>query len=508
MSTTSYQFAWAVGISLLLVGTLAAPASAQGSSVTLDTTIDGTSFLATITSTTTTEDCAVDLYGAPTTEALSVLPGSAKLIASTELIDGTIQIPARKLLPLRVKKAGNTASVFFRTRATCGGVTQDSNVTSILLLTSRRKGVPGAAGWLRHLNKQVVANSFKLVDATPGFNFDRPVDIQYPRDGTNRLFVVEQSGKIYLVKTGKSATKTLFLDIGAKIKLGGNLGLLSMAFHPKFSQNGQFFVHYSNAGDGNTVIARYSLKSGSKSVADTTSEKRILEIVQSPTADHVGGQITFGDDGFLYIALGDGGSGAMPVDTSRKLTNLYGKVLRIDVDSPSGGREYGIPSNNPFGDEIWAYGLRNPFKISFDRTTGRLWAGDVGQDGAEEVDIIESGKHYGWNTLEGTLCYSPPTGCDATGTEAPVTQYSHLVGLSITGGYVYRGSKIKPLQGFYLYGDFINGKLFGLSYGDGPKVVTLLANTEEFFSTFGLDRNNELYVAGYTTGKVFRFTKR
>jgi glucose/arabinose dehydrogenase len=400
----------------------------------------------------------------------------------------------------------------FRARLTCDGVVTDSEIATLTLRTTPDRGIRNGSQWLKHLAGRVTGSSFVLREAFPAETFVRPVDFQYPGDGTNRVFVVEQGGRIYVLENTATPTKRLFLDISDRLKSGGEQGLLAMAFHPRYQQNGLFFVHYSDAEDGDTVIARYSVSATDPNAADPASEKRFLRVDQ-PFANHNGGQITFGNDGYLYIALGDGGSAGDPEGNGQKPSSLLGKILRIDVDTPSTGREYSIPNDNPFKnsttfrEEIWAWGLRNPFKISFDRPTGRLWAGDVGQNKLEEVDLILRGRNYGWNTMEGSQCFNPSTGCNREGLELPIAEYGRSAGQSITGGYVYRGRSIPALVGIYVYADFITGRVFGLRFGNGKTVNSQLVDTEHLVSSFGLDRENELYLLAYTTGKIFRFTK-
>jgi len=260
------------------------------------------------------------------------------------------------------------------------------------------------------------------------------------------------------------------------------------------------------------VIARYSAMAREPDQADKNSELILLEINQ-PFSNHNGGQLAFGNDGFLYIGLGDGGSAGAPLGNAQNRSSLLGKILRIDVDSTSQDKNYGIPADNPFAGnsigypEIYAYGLRNPWQFSFDRATGTLWVGDVGQSQREEIDLVENGKNYGWNIMEGTLCYSPQTGCNQTGLELPVWEYGRDEGISVIGGFVYRGSTLTGLSGAYIYGDYGSGKIWALRFdGISTFVNTLLVDTTLSISSFGLDADNELYFTAFD-GKIHKLNQ-
>lgn len=360
------------------------------------------------------------------------------------------------------------------------------------------------------------SNSYALVqieDAFPGLNFKNPTDLQDPGDGTNRLFVLERRGIIYVFQNNTHVKKKKkFLDIRDRVNNQGfEEGLLGLAFHPDFKNNGFFYVNYTADNPRRTVIARYKARRANSNFASKKSEYIILQISQ-PFIFHNGGQITFGPDGFLYIATGDGGSGDDYLGNGQSLKTLLGKILRIDVDNPSDTNAYGTPADNPFAgntsgfrEEIYAYGLRNPWRFSFDPETGWLWAGDVGQNSYEEINIIEKGKNYGWNIMEGLHCFKPPSGCDTTGLELPIWEYDHSQGESITGGFVYRGRGVPELTGLYIYSDFISGRIWSLKYdGSGQPVNDLLLNTSLTISSFGIDKENELYILSFD-GKIYRF---
>ena len=272
-------------------------------------------------------------------------------------------------------------------------------------------------------------------------------------------------------------------------------------------------MDYTTSINGNiqTRVSRFSVNSSDPNKADQSSELVLLEIDQ-PYANHNGGQIAFGPDGYLYIALGDGGSGGDPQGNGQNRKTLLGSILRIDIDNPSDGKNYGIPDDNPFvgntegyREEIFAYGLRNPWRFSFDPETGWLWAADVGQNRQEEIDIIEKGKNYGWNIMEGMLCYQPSTNCDQAGLELPIWTYGRDQGISVTGGYVYRGQKNPELVGKYIYGDYGSGRIWTLSYDDVDNPVNEeLADTDLFISSFGVDSNQNLYICSYQDGKIYQ----
>lgn len=356
-----------------------------------------------------------------------------------------------------------------------------------------------------------LAQTVRVVPAFPNLGFRSPVDIQHAGDGSNRLFVVEQNGRIMVFANTPSATTVdTFLNIDPRVNTQGEEGLLGLAFHPDYERNGYFYVYYSAAGPRRSVIARYSVDPADPNRADPDSEQVILEVDQ-PYANHNGGQIAFGPDGYLYIGLGDGGSGGDPLNHGQRPSTLLGSILRIDVDGA--GATYTIPPDNPFvgntigaREEIWAYGLRNPWRFSFDPLNGRLWAGDVGQNAWEEVDIITKGGNYGWRIMEGRHCFNPSSGCDTTGLIMPVWEYNRSLGISITGGHVYRGRKVPELVGRYVYGDFGSGRIWSLGHNEQLTEFDnqLLAATGRNISTFGVDQDDELYFAHFG-GQIYTF---
>jgi glucose/arabinose dehydrogenase len=334
-----------------------------------------------------------------------------------------------------------------------------------------------------------------------------PIGIVDAQDGSDRLFVIEQTGQIRIVQNGR-LLNTPFLDIADRLVSGGEQGLLGLAFPPDYASKGHFYVHYTDR-TGDTVIARYRLGPNANQ-ADASSEQVILTLDQ-PFSNHNGGQLAFGPDGYLYVGLGDGGGTGDPQNNAQNPNTLLGKLLRLDVES--GAATYTIPADNPFRsptdgvrDEIWASGLRNPWRFSFDRQTGDLYIADVGQQRIEEVNFqpvgSSGGENYGWRRFEGTLDFNNSSS-NTTGLTFPVTQYDHSQGVSVTGGYVYRGAAASELQGVYLYADFANGKIWGLRRSGNTWETALLLDTEFNISSFGEDRAGNLYVADYS-GAIYR----
>ncbi len=350
------------------------------------------------------------------------------------------------------------------------------------------------------------ARAVTLDRVFPRLTFAQPTDLQAPADGSGRLFVLEQAGTIRVFANDANATAArIFLDLTAKVASGGEMGLLGLAFHPQFKTNRQFYVNYTADGPRRTVISRFTAKADNPSDADPASETLVLTFNQ-PYANHNGGQLAFGPDGFLYVGTGDGGWAGDPHGNGQNKATLLGKLLRLDVDRPAGGKAYGIPADNPFASgggspEVFAWGLRNLWRFSFDAETGRIWGADVGQNKLEEVDLLEKGKNYGWNVMEGTSCYRS-LGCDKSPYVLPVAEYGRDDGLSITGGYVYRGKAAPALAGQYIYGDYGSGKIWALPYGGKPR---LLLDSELNPSTFGVDANRELYLADHSGGGLWRF---
>jgi glucose/arabinose dehydrogenase len=356
-----------------------------------------------------------------------------------------------------------------------------------------------------------ISYAVDVQEAFPNLDFDRPVDLQNAGDSSNRLFIVLQSGIIRsFINDPNIATTDEYLDIRDRVEDGGNeQGLLGLAFHPNFASNGYFFVNYTRESDGATVVSRFQEVAG---VANRNSEVKLLTIAQ-PFSNHNGGALTFGNDGYLYIATGDGGSGGDPGNRAQNRKQLLGKVLRIDVDRTTASRNYAIPSDNPFVRErgakkqIFAYGFRNPWRMSVDRVTGKLWLGDVGQSSFEEVDIVRKGGNYGWRLYEGKSKYDC-TGavCKNTKTIKPVFQYDRSQGEAITGGYVYHGNAVPSLQGFYVFADYGSGKIFKLPTVK-PFTASIVKDSSALISAFGVDQSGELYYLDLLRGKIMKFTE-
>lgn len=361
-----------------------------------------------------------------------------------------------------------------------------------------------------------ITNAQNIDIALAANGFDRPVSIKHGFD--NKLFIVEQKGVIKILNANGSVNTTPFLNINTKvIDGGGERGLLGLAFHPNYTTNGFFYVNYIN-NSGNTVIARYSRLTENE--ADSTSELILLTIDQ-PASNHNGGDMSFGPDGYLYIASGDGGGAGDPSNYAQNVNTLLGKLLRIDVDATSNGNNYSIPESNPYLNdgnvntlpEIWAYGLRNPWKFSFDKTTGDLWIADVGQGVYEEINMVPSSTsslNYGWRCYEGANHPYNTSGCPPENTTTrPIAEYSHTGNgafkCSITGGYRYRGALYPSLTGLYFFADYCSDEIGVLTQNGSNWIMTFPKQySGKGWTTFGEDVNGELYIAGIESGEVFK----
>lgn len=331
---------------------------------------------------------------------------------------------------------------------------------------------------------------------------EQPVYVTHAGDKSGRLFVVEKRGRIVVLRPDNPAP-VLFLDISDRVGSDGSeQGLLSVAFHPQFAQNGRLFVDYTDR-NGDTIISRFQ---ASADRADPASEAVLLKIDQ-PYPNHNGGLVLFGPDGYLYVGMGDGGSAGDPQGNGQNRNALLGKLLRLDVDK---GDPYGIPPDNPWPDggdgrpEVWAYGLRNPWRFSFDRDNGDLYIADVGQGEYEEIDMQPAGSpggaNYGWNITEGRHCYRGSS-CDTSGLVVPIAEYDHSQGCSITGGYVYRGAAFPGLQGLYFYGDYCSGRIWTLHQASaGQWQQRELLQSDLKISSFGEDQAGELYITDLQGG--------
>jgi glucose/arabinose dehydrogenase len=359
-------------------------------------------------------------------------------------------------------------------------------------------------------NQQIintVETELVLSNYFPDQPFEQPVDIQSPQDGTDRLFIVEKAGVIKVVENTQSSVGSIFLSISDNVDAAVEKGLLGLAFHPDFETNGYFYINYNPIDTEDIArISRFKVSNDNQNIANSNSEFVVLEYNQ-PFVVHKGGQLTFGHDGNLYISSGDGGNS----NNGQDLQTFTGNILRIDIDNPESGLNYGIPNDNPFLNdnnalnEIYAYGFRNPWRMNFDIVTGQLWVGDVGEGQIEEIDIIESGNNYGWSFFEGTECNFGS--CDTSGLTFPVFEYEHDGDSgSITGGYVYRGTLNADLIGKYIYGDFNSGKIWALDINTFDN--ELLFDTEIGISTFGVDKNNEIYVTGIYDGLIYKLEQQ
>ncbi len=352
--------------------------------------------------------------------------------------------------------------------------------------------------WLLMRNPPIY--EYTTAKAFPNLSFVNPVGIYDANDNTNRLFVVQQNGDIQVFENDPDVDSfTTFLDYSSEVTAAGEQGLLGLAFHPNYLSNGYFYVYYIDENNKDSVISRLSVNSTDINKANESSEVELLRIPQ-PYTNHNGGQIAFGPDGYLYIGLGDGGGSYDPEGNGQNRSTLLGSILRIDVDT---GFPYSIPISNPFygntdgyAEEFYAFGFRNPWRFSFDFGTENLWVADVGQNQWEEIDIVERGMNYGWNTREGSHDLYP--GTNVTEIVNPLWEYDHGQGNSITGGFVYRGNALSELQGKYIYGDYGSGRIWALEYSDGVVIHnTLLIDTTFNIPSFGIDSDNELYICAF-----------
>ena len=339
--------------------------------------------------------------------------------------------------------------------------------------------------------------------------FAAPVSVRAPLDGTDRLFVVEREGRVYVIQNDPTVTqRSLFLDIADSVTTVTEGGMFDIAFHPQYEVNRHFYVTYLRDNPRRWILSRFTASASNPNTAPRSSELQLINI-SKVNFYHNGGCIAFGPDGYLYASIGD--DGITVLQNAQNLDLLHGKLLRIDVDHPSGGKNYGIPPGNPFvceagRDEIWAFGFRNPWRFSFDPPTGRLWLGDVGADSWEEIDIVTKGRNYGWPRLEGNMCYFPVE-CDTAGLNAapPLYVYPHTeAGGSITGGFVYRGSSNPALVGKYIFSDFQSGKLTALTWNGVNPPVTQVLKTVFDVPSFGVDKHGELLMTSFD-GTIYRF---
>ena len=358
---------------------------------------------------------------------------------------------------------------------------------------------------------------FPRPEETPHF---RPVVITHAKDGSNRIFFVSQQGAIYVAPNRQDVKEAkTFLDIESNVVYRDNKneeGMLGLAFHPNYRENGFFYVYYTTKdADQTSVISRFSVSKSDPDKADPDSEVELMRLPQ-PYWNHNGGSIEFGPDGYLYIGLGDGGAGRDPHGNGQNTQTMLGSILRIDIDKKDAGKAYAIPKDNPFADgkgglpEIYAYGLRNVWRLSFDSRTGHFWVADVGQDLWEEINIVEKGGNYGWNLREGMHPFGKDGVEKSDDLIDPIWEYDHKTGKSITGGHVYRGSKVPKLDGYYLYADYVTGRFWALKYNyktetvEENREIKTPADTPFPIMAFGTDENGEVY-CGDAFGKLYRF---
>ena len=374
-------------------------------------------------------------------------------------------------------------------------------------------------GFETQINSTPISETTRIAEidiglAFPNLSFDRLVGLTSSYDKTNRIFAVSQKGKLYVFENRTDVDSyTIFLDITEKVRSKGNEeGLLSLVFDPDYSTNGRFYVYYSASNPTRSIVSMFLVDENNPNKGNPNSEIVILEIPQ-PYSNHNGGSLVFGPDGYLYIGLGDGGSSGDPLGNGQNPNTLLGSILRIDLSKMSKMNPYLIPEDNPFvdveeiQDEIWAYGLRNPWRMSFDSLNNNLWVGDVGQNSYEEINIIVSGGNYGWNIMEGFHCYNPKNDCSQSGLKLPVFEYEtgKEGNCSIVGGPVYNGSKFTRLTNAYIFGDYCSGKIWALKYGsEGEILVDLIIDSRIYISSFGEGEDGELYILGLE-GNIYNF---
>ena len=399
-----------------------------------------------------------------------------------------------------------------KTESTPGILKRRVACSFVLILLSIAAALPRAAA---EVNTKPLA--LKGERAFPNLRFRMPVNFTHAGDGSNRIFVGDQWGVIHVFPNDQKVKKTTkFLDFEKKVVYKpkqNEEGFLGLAFHPKYKTNGQFFVYYTTRDAPQTsVISRFRVSKDDPNKADPDSEQELMRI-KEPFWNHNGGTIAFGPDGYLYVALGDGGSAKDPMGNGQNLSTILGTILRIDVDHHDRGKAYAVPKDNPFVDrkgarpEIWAYGLRNPWRIAFDRKTGDLWCGDVGQDLWEEIDIITRGGNYGWNRREGKHKFGPKGVGPNDHMIDPIWEYDHKTGKSITGGHVHRGKRLPQLEGGYLYADYVSGKIWALWYDKKSGKVTANRPIQDKMLpiiTFGEDEQGNTYFTDYF-GMINRF---
>lgn len=458
------------------------------------------------------EGCSVALYGS---ERRAKLRTQKKTALGTAVgYDGVVTFLSTNVGLLKKGKRPS-ARVFFQAVLTCEvGETSETVLSKVARYRSRSRKGSSPSKWFANLQKNSLSLAAQLTPVFEGFTAPRAVQLSFDLGG--RAYLAEQGGKVYsFLYSSASAVPNVFLDIQDKIE-GENLemGLIGFALHPNFTSNGFAFVMYNEKGTGANTISRFTLSQNGSHTLDVSSEVVLFQLNQSLSGNHFGGQILFGPDGYLYASFGDGGPQEDPNGNGQNPTNFYGTVIRIDPDRTDGDKNYSLPSDNPFLNnsdgilpEIFAYGFRNPWRFSFDRESGALWLGDVGQVTREEVNVVQAGGNYGWNSMEGKLCFPASKECDPSQFSLPIHDYPRSQGVSVTGGFVYRGAAQSLLDGWYVYCDFLTGTFWALKE-EGERLYNIeLLDTEFYPVTFGEDPEGELYVVDYLSGGVFKIEK-
>lgn len=454
--------------------------------------------------------CELALFAAPSKRALKRQSGGSVQLGTASASANSFLFEASNLRTYTLPRRSSPRRVFFQVQATCDQASGRSNIKRLKLKPVKRGGLRTIGGWLSDLQSKTTSRYLALAEAFDGIQFTQLTGLYNAGDGSGRIFVLEKQGQIWVIKNSSgSYTRTSFLNLS--VSSNSEQGLLGLAFHPNFQSNGYVYIHYTAPGTGASRVSRFSVDPSNPDALLADSELIILEVAQ-PAQNHNGGEIAFGPDGYLYISLGDGGGSGDQFENSQNPGTLLGAILRIDVDQSGGGLNYGVPQSNPlqrnskgFRKEIFAWGLRNVWRFSFDPVTGLIWAGDVGQNQIEEIDIIKKGKNYGWPIREGRECYNS-RGCKRRGLTPPIYEYPRRDGSSVTGGYVFRGDSIPGLNGAYIYGDFIDGNIWALRKVRSRAVNSVIGKTDLLISSFGLDEAGDLYILDFGSGKIFKLT--
>lgn len=462
-------------------------------------------------------NCSYELF---TSDRRKKITGSNPEISSSIISDQYLPTSRRAtyLIKSIAKIKSARSNIFFRLKEQCGDIITYSKITKKNFAPDTSDTKVRLKKWLKILKEDIPFSNIKINKFSDS-KFTRPIDIKNAGDNSGRLFIAQQTGIISILSSDGSLIGE-FLNISSKTTNSGERGLLSLAFDPDFTNNRYVYLHYTEKETDDSIIARYTVSESNPNRVDAGSELIILRVTQ-PFTNHNGGAILFGADGYLYICLGDGGSAGDPEGNGQNRETLLGSILRINVISSTEMTPYQIPESNPFygndqnfKDEIYAYGFRNPWKASFDSENNVFWVADVGQFTIEEVNNVTIGENYGWNIVEGDRCYENDN-CDKSGLTPPVFTYNRdqtkpIYGQSVTGGYVYRGQKIKNLYGRYIFGDFVSRRIFLLDdiYGDTSSRWLKNVGKALSVSSFGVDEEGELYVANYGDSTIYKFELR